>query len=410
MPTIYGYIDLVKNELRNAAVQNLGSAPASPVKGQLYFDTTANILYWYNGTAWIAAQSGASLNPATTVTTQAIGDAPVVGTLVTYAREDHKHGQPAFGAPTAQTVFGAASATGSAATLPHSDHTHGTPTHLNADHAAINHSALAPPTADVSWGGFKLTNLGAPVAATDAATKGYVDAAISGLAWKDTVRVASTANVNVATGGLVAVDGVTTVGGDRVLLKNQTAGAENGIYVAAAGAWARSSDAAAAGDLLNAACFVSEGTTNADTAWVMTTNAPITVGTTSLTWVQFSGAGTYVAGGGLTLTGNTFDVGAGSGITVAADTVAVDTTVIATRAYVDTGSAVAHKYAAALTGTASPETVTHNLNTRDVQVVVYNGASPYTAVTVDWDAATVNTVTIRYNPNLGAGYRVVVVG
>src|SRR5262249_19178760 len=148
----------------------------------------------------------------------------------------------------------------------------------------------------------------------------------------------------------------------------------------------------------------------ADTAWVMTTNAPITIDTTALTWVQFGGPTTYIGGAGLTLTGNTFDVGAGSGITVAADTVAVDTTVIATRAYVDTGSAVAHKYAAALTGTASPETVTHNLNTRDVQVVVYNGASPYTAVTVDWDAATVNTVTVRYNPNLGAGYRVVVLG
>jgi len=410
MPTIYGAVDIVKNELRNAVMQNLGSAPAAPVKGLMYFNSTDNTFYWYDGTTWQAAKGGTPINPATTVTTQAIGDAPVVGSLTTYAREDHKHGEPAFGAITAEQTFGAASANGAAATIARSDHTHGNPTHDNAAHAAIARSALAIPTVDVSWGGFKITNLGTPTAATDASTKGYVDAAISGLAWKDTVRVASTANVNVATGGLVAVDGVTTVGGDRVLLKNQTAGAENGIYVAAAGAWARSSDAAAAGDLLNAACFVSEGTTNADTAWVMTTNAPITVGTTSLTWVQFSGAGTYVAGGGLTLTGNTFDVGAGSGITVAADTVAVDTTVIATRAYVDTGSAVAHKYAAALTGTASPETVTHNLNTRDVQVVVYNGASPYTAVTVDWDAATVNTVTVRYNPNLGAGYRVVVVG
>src|SRR5215475_9829305 len=410
MPTIYGAVDIVKNELRNAVMQNLGSAPAAPVKGLMYFNSTDNTFYWYDGTTWQAAKGGTPINPATTVTTQAIGDAPVVGSLTTYAREDHKHGEPAFGAITAEQTFGAATANWAAATIARSDHTDGNPTHDNAAHAAIARSALAIPTVDVSWGGFKITNLGTPTAATDASTKGYVDAAISGLAWKETVRVASTANVNVATGGLVAVDGVTTVGGDRVLLKNQTAGAENGIYVAAAGAWARATDAAAAGDLLNAAVFVSEGTTNADTAWVMTTNAPITVGTTSLTWVQFSGAGTYVAGGGLTLTGNTFDVGAGSGITVAADTVAVDTTVIATRAYVDTGSAVAHKYAAALTGTASPETVTHNLNTRDVQVVVYNGASPYTAVTVDWDAATVNTVTVRYNPNLGAGYRVVVVG
>src|SRR5262245_53748899 len=121
MPTICGAVDLVENGLRNAVMQNVGSAPAAPVKGVIYFDTTANIFYWDNGTTWVAAQSGASLNPATTVTTQAIGDAPVVGTLASYAREDHKHGEPAFAAPTAHTSFGLASATGSAATLPRSE-------------------------------------------------------------------------------------------------------------------------------------------------------------------------------------------------------------------------------------------------------------------------------------------------
>jgi hypothetical protein len=195
------------------------------------------------------------------------------------------------------------------------------------------------------------------------------------------------------------------------LLKNQTAPAENGIWIASATAWTRATDADIEADLLNAAVFVSAGTVNADTAWVMSTNAPITVGTTGLTWVQFAGAGTYTAGNGLTLTGNVLDVGAGTGILVAADTVAVDTTVIATQTYVNTAvTGMAKKFAAALTGTASPETVTHNLNTRDVHVQVLNGATPYTAVEVDWDAATVNTVTIRYNPNLGAGYRAVVIG
>jgi hypothetical protein len=77
---------------------------------------------------------------------------------------------------------------------------------------------------------------------------------------------------------------------------------------------------------------------------------------------------------------------------------------------VASGAGSVRKYAAALTGTVSPEVVTHNLNTRDVQVTVLNGASPYTAVECDWDATTVNTVTLRFNPVLGAGYRVVVVG
>jgi hypothetical protein len=409
MPTIYGPLDIVKNELRNAVMQNLGSAPASPVKGLMYFNSADNTLYWYDGTQWIAAKAAAGAIPAATVTTQAIGDAPVVGVGTNYAREDHKHGMPAFGAVTAQTTFGAASATGSAVTVPHADHTHGTPTHLNADHAAINLSALAPPTADTSMGGFKLINVGAPVAGTDAANKTYVDAAINGLSWKDNVRLASTANLNLM--ALTAIDGVTPAVGDRILAKNQTTPSENGIYIAATSGWSRSPDATAGTDILQAAVFVSEGTTQADTAWVMTTNAPITIGTTPLTWAQFGAGAVYSAGNGLTLTANQFAVGAGTGIVVSAGTTAVDTTVIATQSYVTTAIAgMAKKFAAVLTGTASPEVITHNLNTRDVQVTVLNGASPYTAVQVDWDATTVNTVTVRYNPNLGAGYRVVVTG
>src|SRR5215813_3857599 len=411
MPTIYGAVDIVKNELRNAVMQNLGSAPASPVKGLMYFNSTDNTFYWYDGTAWQAAKGGTPINPATTVTTQAIGDAPVVGTSTNYAREDHKHGEPAFGAITTEQTFGASGANGSAATIARSDHTHGNPVHDANAHTSISISSLAVPIVALNMNGQKITSLGTPTAGTDATTKAYVDGAISGLAWKDTARVGSTANVVVATGGLIAVDGVTVAAGDRVLLKNQTAPAENGIYVAASGAWARATDAAAAGDLLNAAVFVSEGTVNKDTAWVMTTDAPITVGSTGLTWVQFGGPTAYVGGAGLTLTGNTFDVGAGTGITVAADTVAVDTTVIATQSYVTTAiTGMAKKYAGALTGTASPEVITHNLNTRDVEVTVLNGASPYTAVEVDWDATSANSVTVRYNPNLGAGYRVVVVG
>jgi hypothetical protein len=409
MPTIYGAVDLVRNELRNTVMQNLGTAPATPVKGLMYFNSADNTLYWYDGTQWIAAKGAAGAVAADTVTTAAIGDAPVAGVSTLYQRGDHKHGMPGFGAITVEQTFGSSSTNGAATTLARSDHAHGNPTHDAAAHSAISRSALAAPTADLPMGGFKLINLGTPTAGTDATTKNYVDAAINGLAWKDTVRLASTAQV--ALTGLTAIDGVTPSAGDRILLKNQTAPAENGIWVAASGAWARATDAALANDLLNAACFVSEGTANADTAWVMTTNAPITVGTTGLTWAQFGAGAVYSAGNGLTLTGNVFDVGAGTGITVAADTVAVDTTVIATQAYVTSALVgTARKFAAALTGTASPETVTHNLNTRDVHVQVLNGATPYTAVDVDWDATTVNAVTIRYNPNLGAGYRAVVVG
>jgi hypothetical protein len=409
VPTIYGPVDLVKNELRNAVVQNLGTAPAAPVKGLLYFDSTANILYWYNGTAWVAAQ-GTTVTPSDTApTTEAVGDAPVAGVSALYSRGDHKHGMPSFAAVTVEQTFGSASSNGASTSLARADHAHGNPTHDNAAHAAVSLSALAIPTGDLNMGTFKITGLGTPTNNNDAANKIYVDGAINGLAWKDTVRLASTANA--ALTGNISIDGVTTAAGDRILLKNQTAPAENGIWVASATAWARAQDADTEADVLGAAVFVTAGTTNGDTAWIMTTNAPITVATTGLVWTQFGAGAAYIAGSGLTLTGSTFDVGAGTGITVAADTVAVDTTVIATQTYVTTViTGMAKKFAAALTGTASPETVTHNLNTRDVTVQVLNGATPYTAVVVDWDATTVNAITIRYNPNLGAGYRVVVIG
>jgi hypothetical protein len=104
----------------------------------------------------------------------------------------------------------------------------------------------------------------------------------------------------------------------------------------------------------------------------------------------------------------------GGGDLTADRTLAVDTTTIATRAYVDAvlaGMGVVRKFAAPLTGIASPETVTHGLNTRDLLIVLVKGSAPYTAVVVlDWDAATLNTAVVRYTPNLGPGYRIVCMG
>lgn len=122
-------------------------------------------------------------------------------------------------------------------------------------------------------------------------SQAQVDALIAGLgaSWKATVRAASTANVTLASAvenGDV-LDGVTLATGDRILLKNQTTASENGIYVvAASGAPSRASDADTGAELVNAAVIVSEGTVNADTWWLCTTNAPITLGTTGLTFVN----------------------------------------------------------------------------------------------------------------------------
>jgi hypothetical protein len=188
-------------------------------------------------------------------------------------------------------------------------------------------------TADQSMGGFKLTNLAAPVGANDAARKADVDAAANGLDLKGSVRAATTTNGTLATAfenGDV-IDGVTLATGDRILIKNQSSGAENGIYtVNASGAPTRAADADSATEITGGMfTFVEEGTINADTGWVLTNNGAIVVNTTALTFTQFSGAGALTAGAGLTQTGTTIDVvGTANRIVVAADSIDIGTDVV----------------------------------------------------------------------------------
>lgn len=168
-----------------------------------------------------------------------------------------------------------------------------------------------------------------------AATKGYVDSARSGLDVKQSVRVATTAAINLST-DLEAddiIDGVTLVAGDRVLVKNQGTASENGIYVAVAlgaGVASRSTDADTSAEVTTGMfTFVSEGTVNADSGFVLSTNDTITLGTTGLTFVQFSGAGQITAGDGLTKSGNTINaVGTAGRISVSSDAINIDTTYV----------------------------------------------------------------------------------
>ncbi len=137
----------------------------------------------------------------------------------------------------------------------------------------------------------------ATVLPTQQAVKGYVDNKLAGLSWKTAVRAATTANGTLASAFAngQTIDGVTLATGDRILIKNQTTGSQNGIYiVAASGAPTRATDADSGAELVNASVMVSEGTTLADTQWTCSTNAPITPGTTSLTFAQVN-----VGGGGM---------------------------------------------------------------------------------------------------------------
>lgn len=154
-------------------------------------------------------------------------------------------------------------------------------------------------TGDQSHGGFKITNLGAPSASTDAANKVYVDNVAQGLDLKGSVRALAVTNLTLS--GAQTVDGVSLIAGDRVLLAGQTSGVQNGIYVVAAGAWSRAADMAAGSDASGNFAFVTEGTVYNDTGWVCTNATGLAVvGTDSLAFTQFSGAGSGVNGSGTT--------------------------------------------------------------------------------------------------------------
>ena len=165
-------------------------------------------------------------------------------------------------------------------------------------------------TIDVSSA--RITSLATPTGSTDAATKAYVDAQLQGLDVKNSVRVATTANgtLSSAFANNSTVDGVTLATNDRILIKDQSTGSENGIYtVNASGAPTRATDFDADSEVTGGAFFFAEeGTTNADNGFVLTNDGAITVGTTALTFTQFSGAGQVIAGTALTKSGNTLNV------------------------------------------------------------------------------------------------------
>jgi hypothetical protein len=165
---------------------------------------------------------------------------------------------------------------------------------------------LSSPTASFSFGSQLLTNLLDPVSLQDAATKNYVDNVAQGLDTKGSCVAGTTGNITLS--GTQTIDGIAIVDGDRVLVKNQTNPAENGIYVASATAWARSADMNTWAEVVSAYSFIETGTTLADTGWVVTSDAGGTIGTTPIVWTQFSGAGSYTAGTGLTLAGTQFSI------------------------------------------------------------------------------------------------------
>lgn len=320
-------------------------APASLANAELAFNEQTNVLYYGSGT-------GGAGGTATTViaiggngafmdlsTDQTIGGNKTFSNLITGSISGNAGTATKWatarnlsltgdGTATLSSVDGSGNVS-AALTLATVNSNVGTFTKLTVNGKGLVTAAtlatlndISTPTADFSMGGFKLTNVATPVNANDAANKDYVDTVAQGLDPKQSVKAATTANIATLSGAMT-IDGVSLVAGDRVLVKDQTTAAQNGIYVVSASGWSRSSDADTWAELVSAYVFVEQGTTNADNGFLCTVDPGGTIGTTAVTFVQFSGAGQIVAGAGLTKTGNQLDVAAGTGITVAADNVAL---------------------------------------------------------------------------------------
>jgi hypothetical protein len=270
------------------------------------------------------------------------------------------------------------------------------------------------------------TVLSEELAATTYPTFSYVDNLVSGLDVKASVRVATTANLP-ALSGLLTVDGVVLVAGNRVLVKDQATGSQNGIYVVAAGAWARSADANSDAEVTSGLfTFVEEGTINANSGWTLTTDGVIVVGTTALSFTQFSSSAAITAGTGLTLSGSVLSIstgytGQGSISTVGTITTGVWNGTAIPVANGGTGAitaAAARANLGAITkvaadigdGVAVSYVVTHNLGTRDLTTNIYDNAT-FEDVICDIVRTSINTLTVSFTTAPTASqFRIVITG
>lgn len=488
MPLLVGsQLDLMKIPVLGLVAESSAAAspPAAPVNGQQWYDTTNDRLMVREAAAWqpvsnvgveLTANKGAASGYAsldgstkvpiaqiptgTTGSTVALGNdarfsdsrAPsgTAGGVLSgsYPNPGLADGAVSTAAKIANSIItdvqvAAANKDGIAGTA--SMRTLGTGAQ-QAMPGSTRLDTIAAPTGSVAMNSQRITGLGSPTADTDAATKGYVDAARTGLDVKASVRAATTATTGTytATGGTSArgqitaapnvVDGVTLAAGNRVLVKDHSTAAARGIYTVttvgtgANGVWDRATDFDSDAEVTSGAfTFVEEGTTLDNTGWVLSTNDPITIGGgsgTSLVFVQFSGGASLTAGNGLTQTGSTFDVvGTVNRIVANADSIDIAATYvgqtsITTLGTISTGvwqgTAVALGYggtgatsaAAARINLATASVydavlgavtagvalqITHNLNTQRLNVEFIR-VSDGARILFEWRTTAVNTI------------------
>lgn len=384
-------LDLGKLELQNPRMQNLSASPSSPVSGQFYYDTDDNTAYIWNGSAWVAMQGQTA--------------AQILALLLTVDGSGSGLDADLLDGQSSAYYLSRANHTGTQTASTISD--------FDTQVRTSTLNQMTAPTADLSINSHKLTNVTDPTSAQDAATKNYVDGLLNGLDWKNSVRVATTAAGTLATSfeNGDTIDGVVLATGNRILIKDQAAPAENGVYVvAASGAPTRATDCDASAEVTGGfTVFVNEGTSNADTAWSLTTNDTITLGTTGLTFTQISGLGQITAGAALTKSGNTLDVAVdNSSIEVSGDALRVKAAGV-------TDAMLASTFTKKSTGTigdgaSTSIAYTHSLGTRAVLVEVYD-SSTFETVLCDVTRNSTSQVTLGFaTAPASAAYTVVVIG
>lgn len=345
MPAFLTPIDLTQNELQNAVLQNLGTAPGSPKLGQFYFNSTSNAGYIWNGTVWMPTDA-----------TKLVGVIPLTALATDpLARANHT------GTQLAATISNLAS-TVQGYTL----------------------DQFAAPAANINMNGKTLTGLPAPAAAGQAVeyswVLGQIQAASAGIDSKPSCRAAS--NVNITLSGTQTIDTVVLVAGDRILCLGQTDATQNGPYIVSAGAWARASDTITP----QAFWMIEEGHDFGGSQWKCATTGTIVIGTTPITINQWGQGQVYTAGNGLQLSGNTFSIKlpANSGLVSDSTGLYVDTSIVARKKAFTIGD-----------GSTTSFVLTHNLGSQDIHVTVRR-VSDNQQVYPDNNATSTNTATIIF--------------
>ena len=385
-------LNLNKNELLNARIQNLQNPPSNPVAGQIYYDTDTNQITLWNGTAWVSLAAGGDVSTQITNAINALTTTDIEEGTNLYFTDER-----------AQDAVGNAVGTG----LVYNDTTGA---------ISVNTSTIA--------------------------TTSYVDGLVQGLSVKDSVRAATAVAGTLATSfeNGDTVGGVTIATNDRILIKNQVTATENGIYIVnASGAPTRAADADPVASELEKGSYVlvTDGT-YAATGWVVTAYS-----SGATTWTQFSAANEYSAGNGISIASNVISAdldGANSGLSLGAGGLSVnlaatgglekDALTGAISINLGTGVTVngsneltfasgygVQKYAAQNvliepSSNVATWVVTHSIGTRDVEVQVYE-LSGYTQVEVDVVRTNTAAVTLSWvaTSNVAADtYRVVVLG